>query len=454
MRVALSGADYFHHLVHRLILRRGGPGNCGQLRVRLDRAPDPAAVAQAWHLAGQHAWPLGGRFRAGLRGAWFSVRAPADLALDHGDRLDALADAHLRAGLDECGPRARLGRAGDARDPGLVLTWDHRLCDARGAMGLLAALPGLDATRPAAWLPARREAGIPAGWGARGRLARAALAHLGARGRDDLWRPPVAPASDHAAQAAPLAHAGTVLDPAATARLAQRQRAATGRLGETAFLIAALAAALDDLGGIGRDLLFPLAADARGPEDGGGPGDRSGFARLLENRHGFVFLRLPAGLASRDLVAAARHLARAWRAWLADGADVKLAAALSFFPLVGERLARAEIGGGCPGLAASCLVANTGQTRIPATLFGAGVIGVDHRVAVPAQPGLAVLFHRDARGLGWDVIATGAVAAALPQAALAGRLRHHLLDRALALPADDARPTRQPAAALAGAAPP
>jgi hypothetical protein len=470
MRLPLSGADYFHHLVHRLIVRRGGPGNCGQVRVRMTAPPDAAAVATAWRRVGERLWTVGGTYRAGLRGAWFRVRGPALLTVDHGPCLTEIADLHWRAGLPDDGARARLGVAiGGA--PGLVLTWDHRMCDARGAMALLAALPGFLADVVAAdgaedsaagspekrgsirgrsWLPrAREHAELPASLGERGSLARAALPHLGQRGRGDIWRPPGSVAN----VASPLVHAGMVLGAEATALATARQRATSGRLGETAFLIAGLAAALDDVRadspGESGDFLFPLAIDARA----GAAGADLDIDGLLENRHGFVFLRLPAGLARADLTQAAKVVTAGLRAWLADGAERKLAAALSFFPCVGERLAGAEIGGGCPGVAASCLVANTGMTAVPDALFGSTVIGVDHRVAVPAVPGLAVLFHRDARGLGWDVIAAGQVARALPPAALAARIRHHLVERILPGGAEKPVKTAAPPAPAAVGAP-
>ena len=469
MRLPLSGADYFHHLVHRLIVRRGGPGNCGQVRLVMATPPDAAAVATAWRCVGARLWTVGGTYRAGLRGAWFRVRGPAQLTVDHGPCLTEMADRHWRAGLPDDGARARLGIA-IGSEPGLVLTWDHRLCDARGAMALLAAMPGFATEAVAAdgaedivagspeirgrirwrsWLPrAREHAELPASLGERGTLARAALPHLGQRGRGDIWRPPGSVGNI----ASPLVHTGMVLGPEVTALATARQRATSGRLGETAFLIAGLAAALDDVRadspGESGDFLFPLAIDARA----GAAGVNLDIDGLLENRHGFVFLRLPAGLARADLAQAAKVVTAGLRAWLADGAERKLAAALSFFPWVGERLAGAELGGGCPGVAASCLVANTGMTAVPASSFGAAVVGVDHRVAVPAVPGLAVLFHRDARGLAWDVIAAGQVARALPPAALAARIRFHLVERAIAeTPGKSAKVEASPVVAAVGA---
>ncbi|MBA2481378.1 MAG: hypothetical protein H0V44_12010 [Planctomycetes bacterium] len=419
MRVRLSGADYFHHLLHRINQDHGGSGNCGQLRLRLERPlADPRGLEAAWHAAGQQAWTLGATYRSSLRGPYWRVRGPADLRLDISDATtDALGDAHLRAGLSDVGSRMRLAYAA-ATQPGVVLTWDHRLSDARGVIALLDALPRLAAGGRLGdrwWSPGHREpAGQPATLAARGVHARGSVEHIRGHRLVRLWRPGV-PADN---PAAPLRRASMVMDPA---RVESRQRAATGRLSETPFLLAAVAAALEDIGGIGGDLLFPLAVDGR-PRTGGA---------MLANQHSFLFLRVPEGLATRDLVLAARHLKDAHRQWVAADVTTKMSAALSFFPIVGERLARAELGNRGGGLAASCLVANTGAIALPETWFGSRVAGVDLVASVPGRPGLAVLFHRDRRGLVCDVIAAGAVPRLIPPEKLAQCIAFQLTGRVL-----------------------
>ena len=168
-------------------------------------------------------------------------------------------------------------------------------------------------------------------------------------------------------------------------------------------------------------MVFPLAVDERAP----------GSSRCLANAHGFLFLSVDADLARRDLAAAARHLRDAHRAWVAAEGNRKLLAALSWLPLVGSRMARFQLGFGKPGLHASACVANTGMTMLGETWFGARVRGVDHTIAVPGHPGVAVLFHRDARGLGFDTMLTGALARRLPPEILAERIRFHLCERPL-----------------------
>jgi len=420
MRLRCSGVDYFHHLLHRLILDHGGAGNHGQVRVVLEGGIDVAAVARAWTRLGDQAWILGARFRQGIRGPYWSVRPGTSLVLERGEDLTALGERQLREGLEEQGPRMRLGYAHGA-GPGLVLTWDHRLCDARAAMTILARLPELAAGTPLRdtwWVRGHRQVpGLPPDLAARGAQARQSVAYLKPHRHARLWRPAVEAGN----RAAPLTRLQLVLSPAQTAAMDSRQLSASGRFAETPFLLACLAAAMEDVGGLRGDPLFPVAVDAR-PRLGG---------PILANCHSFLFLRVRSGLASTDLGAAARALKDAHRIWVAQDVAVKMACAMEFFPLVGERLARAQLGYFRAGVAASCLVANTGQTILPTQLFGAAVKGISHAAAVPGMPGLAALFHRQGMRLCCDLIAADQVATAMPLERLSQRLRYQMLERPL-----------------------
>lgn len=421
MRLPLSGIDWFHHLVHRMVTDHGGGGNLGQACVRLSRPADAAALARAWSRVGHDAWTAGARLRTGLRGPAWIVRGPARLQLERGGSVRSVADAHLREGLPEDGPRLRLASAEQADDAGLVLTWDHRLCDARGVFALLAALPGLadgGRLRDRWWQPRHRQGvALPATAAERGRLARGSIETLKPHRLARLWRPRAEPGN----AASPLARVSLVLGTEETAAADRRQATLTGRFGETAWLLACLAAALEDVGGIGGDLLFPFAVDAR-PRSGG---------PILANCHSFIFLRVPEGLASRDLAAAAKHLKDAHKAWVGADMTLKMSSAMSFFQLFGERVARMQISNFRAGVAASCCVANAGVTTLPESLFGARVLGIDHAATVPGMPGIGALFHRDARGLGCDLMAAGAVARSVPPERVAERLRWHLVERPL-----------------------
>jgi hypothetical protein len=357
------------------------------------------------------------------------MHGPADCSVAVGGALTPLAEAGLRRGLDgDRGEWMRLACATATAEPGLVLTWNHRLCDARGAMGVIAALSEISADgspRERWWRSDYRAAGpLPTSAAARGQLARGTLALLDPLCRGP-WLRPAVDSSRGKNPAAPIRRYGMILDAEVTARFDARQRAATGRFGETPFVLAAVAAALEAAYGIGADLLFPLAVDTRAEH-------ADGERRLLSNCHGFMLLRLAAGLASRDLGEAGRALKEGHRRWLAADGFTKMSASLSWFPLLGYRLARAELGFHRAGIAASCLVANTGRTLVPERLFGAGVLGVDHAASLPGTPGLGVLVHRDRRGLGLDVIATGAVARRLPPERFAALIAEQLLERPFA----------------------
>jgi hypothetical protein len=427
MRIPCSGVDYFHHLLHRLIRDHGGSGNHGQVRLELDQALESDRLEHAWRQLGRQAWILGAQLRLGLRGAWWQVRGPAELAVARGSDVAQLAQEHLRLGLEETGPRLRLGYADGqcTGRAGVVLTWDHRLCDARAALGVLARLPQLAAghsLRDPWWAAGQRQLpGLPRTRAAQGALARQSVQHLKPHRYATLWRPQVPPGNP----AAPVEVLHLAFTAAETAGVDQRQVTASGRFAETPFLLAALTAALEDVGGIRGDALFPVAIDAR-PRQGGA---------LLANCHSFLFLRLQAGMASRDLTVAARALKQAHRDWVEQEMSLKMACAMEFFPLVGERIARAQLGYFRAGVAASCLVANTGQTSAPGELFGAQVTRISHAATVPGMPGLAALFHRQGRRLCCDLIAAGAVRQAMPLARLRERLRHQLLERPLQGPA-------------------
>jgi hypothetical protein len=324
---------------------------------------------------------------------------------------------------------ARLALIADVRAPGLVMTWNHRVLDARAALGLLHELPGLAAggnLREAWWDPAYRQLpGVPLRAALRGRMAGQALELLRPHRLVGLWRAlerggsPASPAN----RAHPLRSHSEVIGDGEGLR--QRQRQAAGRLAETPFLLACVAAALESALGAGGDILMPLAVDLRAP----------GERRLLANCHGYCFLRVPAGLASSDLAAACRHLKHEHRAWTAQDGITKLSSSMSWFGHLPHRLAQAQLGNHQPGVWSSCVVANAGASQLPATLFGSAISGVDHAALIPATPGLGVLFHRDARGLVVDVLACGRVPQLLAPARLAGLIRWQLLERPLPAPA-------------------
>lgn len=405
--LAPGAGDAFAEISHRLIRRAGGRGNHGRLVVALDAPPDAGLAAAAWRrLVGR--WrPLAGRLAGGLRGArWQLPRAPR-AALRLG------APGPVGAGVDAAaGVPARLSVDG-AR---LVMDWDHRLCDARGAMAIVAALDA--PPEEPWWQPGYREiAGLPTTAAERGRQARAAIELLAPLRARTLWRPP---GGGPQLRGEPTHH-HISLGPESESLIAARARAAAGRFAETPFLLAALAAALEAVGGVGGDLLFPLAVDLRPARQ----------RRALTNGHGFAFLICPAGLASRDLAAAAGELKTGFAAWTRAGGERRLLCSLGYFPRLPLAVARHELGNRRAGIAASCLVANTGPSGVPGQLLGRRVLGVDHAVSVPANPGLAVLFSRDARGPGMDLVAAPRVARRLPPAELASAVAEQLTTRSL-----------------------
>ena len=421
--IPASGADVFHHLVDRGIRRTGGPGSHGQLIIRSNPGPEPQALADALRRLGRQAPLLRARWIGDLRGPRWRFASPAthqspELLLECGTELDQLAAQHLRSGLVD-GWLIRFGHAPE----GIVVTWDHRLIDARGVMGLIDFLPRLAAgerLNEAWWqLSYRDPPDLPPTHAGRGQLARSLLPLIRQQRLARIWRPCRAPAGGP-----PSSGPYVVVDLALgteTAVLDARIRATTGRFGETAFLLAALAGALEACGGIAGDLLFPLAVDIRA----------AGQARLLSNHHGFSMLLVPEGSATADLRGAALQIKAAQRAWLVGDGVRAMASSLSYFHYLGARRGQFEIGNRKSGVWASCLVANTGQARLSADWFGGAVSAIDHRITVPDQPGLAAIFSRDARGAGVTLIATAAVAQALDLSAVRVALRHQLIAREL-----------------------
>lgn len=405
MRQRLSASDAFHHVVDGVIRRSGGPGNLGQLRIHLDPGYDRAAIAATWAALGQQLRIA----RAPVRRWCFQVPRQGALAAVSDERpLAAAGLTDLRTGLagDE---HLRLRLATD----GVVVTWRHTVADARGIQGLLMALPqgGREPWQQAGY---RADADLPPTAALRGQAARGAVALL----KPLRLRPLLRPAGLRGNHGAPLACVHLALG-AATATVDERVRASVGRFGETAFLLAAVAGALAELGD--GQIVFPLAADTRRP----------GETRLLANAHSFLFLAVDAGLARSDLSATARHLRDAHKAWIAADGSTKLLASLSWLPLLGERIARYQLGFGRPGLLASACVANSGRSLLGDTWFGTTVRGIDHVATVPGHPGVAVLFHRDVRGLCVDVVIAGRLAQRCPAEQLAERIRWHLVERPL-----------------------
>ena len=436
--IPASGADVFHHLVDRGIRRSGRPGSHGQLIIRSNPGPEPQALACALRRLGRQAPLLRARWIGDLRGPrWRFAHAAAplmpELLLEYGTELDQLAAQHLRSGLVD-GWLIRFGHAPE----GIVVTWDHRLIDARGVMGLIDHLPRLAAGNrldEAWWQPGYRDPpDLPPTHAGRGRLARSLLPLIRHQRLARIWKPRPALTSGPTSSGPYV-----VLDlslGAKTAVLDARIRATTGRFGETAFLLAALAGALEACGGIAGDLLFPLAVDIRA----------AGQARLLSNHHGFSMLLVPEGSATADLGVAAQQIKAAQRAWLVGDGVRAMAASLSYFHYLGARRGQFEIGNRTSGVWASCLVANTGQSRMSEDWFGGAVTAIGHRITVPDQPGLAAIFSRDARGAGVALIATAAVAQALDLSAVLVALRHQLIERELsAVPPVSSSPAASPA---------
>jgi hypothetical protein len=422
MRQTLGPADIFADLLDGIIRHEGGSGNIGQLRVRLS-VPiiDVTGLTRAWQALGREAWTLKARFHRGIRGSFLHTTGPAELTVEHASQLDVAAAQHLAEGTGAVAMRLALA------NDGVVLTWDHRLCDARGAAGILAALPAIAAgahlgerwwTADYRWLP-----GVPRAARLRGPLAQQAMPLLIPHRLAHLWRPLKSSHRSPANPAAPVACSTTTLGAEDTVAYQARQRQATGRMAETPFLLACVAAALEATRGVDGDILMPLTVDLR----------EGGDKRLLANCHGYCFLRVPAGLASKDLMAAANHLKQAHREWIAVDGLVKLSASMSWFGHLPRRLARAQLGNHRAGVWASCVVANAGVSPLPGTWFGAPVIGVDHAACIPGTPGIGVLFHRDGRGLGFTTLATGRVSEAIPPSRFAEFLRWQLLERPLVL---------------------
>jgi hypothetical protein len=415
----MGPADVFALALDRIIRHEGGPGNIGVLSVHLDRPVDMLHVSQAWQAFGRQAWPVAGRFHQGLRGLRLLLRGPADLHVETADDQDAARRLVLTTGTGR--HLVRLIRC----PTGLVLGWHHGLCDARAAQAILAGLGDIASGRPMreAWWTAgyRDQPGLPATAAARGRLASSAIALLKPHRLARLWKPlhagrrPPSPANDATPHVATLA-----LGAAATAAMQARQRTAVGRMGEAAFVLAALAAALEATRGVRGDILMPLAVDLRPP----------GERRLLANCHGYAFLRVPAGLPSADLSAAARHLQAAQKQWIADQGSERMGASLQYFAYLPHRLVQAQLGFFGPGVHASAVAASTGKATL-STILGAQVTGIDHAAAIPGCPGVGALFHHDARGLVIDALAAGRVADVLPPSRLAEAIRWQLVERPL-----------------------
>lgn len=410
MNVALAGpADHFAELLDRMVRRAGGPGNLGQLVVRTVQPPDPGVVASAW-TALRRAHPLiDGRWRRSLRGVSLGRgRDSGDSAPPVTGDLDRAARAGF-AGDWRRPPWCRLVLADGPDSAGCVLTWDHRFCDARSAMSLLR-----ETAEPPATAGDRDRCGAdsPRDLRERGRLAREAGRMLHELDTGRCWRPP------RRGRSVRPVHRRMVLAGPDLERYRERQRRIGGRFGETAFFLAAFARACRSRHRGSGHFLFPMAVD-----------ERRGRPLGLGNHHGFQFLRCGVEVVDEGLAAATAALTASQRDWLVRDGSRKLLASFSFVPWVPDTLIRTQLGQGGAGLAASSLVANTGPSLVPDTLFGVPVLDVRHGLHPPAHPGLALLCHRFGGRLVFELIAVEAVARALdPEALVASFVRELLED--------------------------
>ncbi|GDY12134.1 hypothetical protein LBMAG53_10120 [Planctomycetota bacterium] len=433
--------DVFAAILDRIIREDGGCGNVGVLVVHLAQEPDQAGLDRAGLdragldrglcALGRAAWPLAAIAVPGLRGLRLRLRGPLALRSESAGDLGLADPAAARRYLLEHGPGPNGFRV-VVCDQAVVVAWNHLACDARGALAVLEALPTLDRTRwSEPWWHAgyRDQPGLPAGLAVRGRLASTLMPLLKPHRLVRLWKPLHQPSPRGASRppspanrARALSASTLALGRDATAAAQSRVRATVGRMGESAFLFAALAAALESSQPGGGDLLLPLALDLRPP----------GERRMLANCHGYAFVRVPAGLASQDLAAAARTIQEQQRAWLAAQGCERMGAGLGFFGFLPQVAVQAELGFGGPGVHASCFTASTGKSALSGRWFGASITGIDHAVVPTGCPGLAVLFHHDPRGLVIDVVAADRVSASIPPADLAERIRWQIVERPLA----------------------
>lgn len=400
MRFYKAGpGDVFAQITHRMIVRDGGPGNWAALRVLLSSGTIEAdSVWRRWHALTAGCPLLRSQWFHGLRGC--------------GWRLPGLlqGDQHLRPPM-----AVALQCQADGQGHELILRWDHRVADVRAALQVLQALADdqslsamLDADHTQRSIPS-----LPATARERSVLARS-LPALMKPFRGGHWQPRRCPG----AALYPLSSAQAIISGADWQALQQRQRQVSGRFGESAFYLAAVARALYRAAGARGRLIFPLAVDLRGPDQ----------RWSLINGHGFMFCTVDAALAHHDMAAASAAIAQGQKRWLeAEGARAILAG-IGFAPWVPWPLVRQELGFRGPGLGASAICGWSGLNALPTQLAGCSPVGVDHQVVPMAAPGLAILMHRDLRGWVADVHASAAVEPACPPQRVAEALRHGLLD--------------------------
>lgn len=322
-----------------------------------------------------------------------------------GEPIDAASRADLYRPWPATSAGLRLTLVDAPQDPGVILTWQHMLADARGIQELLAALP--DGSLPPPEDPAARWCG-PRTWAQRGRLAQRVLPLLRPLRSTAHWRP----AQTGAPQ--PLVWQHLHFDAAQTSQIDAHQRRLTGRFQTTAFQLAILAHTLARLRPAATRFRFPLAVDLR-----------HSTSPWLANAHGLMMLACTEDPDQPDRTS--RELARAQKAWLAaEGPEAFLAAA-SFLPWVPEPLWRRELGERRSGVAGSCICACPGTSPFGPTWAGRHILAVEHLATIPAEPGLAVLFHRYQDRQSISLIATPSVARSLPLADLAEGLRRRFL---------------------------
>ncbi|TVR42841.1 MAG: hypothetical protein EA402_10855 [Planctomycetota bacterium] len=394
--IALAPGDQFACIQHRLIRRGGGPGNRAALHLRLaGPGPQacPPAIAQRWRQLIRACPLLMARWQGGwLRRGW-------------------------RLGKDVAGEAAVQWHWQGGEQPTFSLEWDHRLCDVRAALALLRALGDDQALAALAASDHRQRApaALPVSAAQRGSLARG-LPALMKPFHGGHWQPRRCPG----AGLQPLQRAQIIVDEAAEAPIRAAQRAATGRFGEGPWQLAALARALYRVAGARGRLILPMAVDLRTREE----------AAACINGHGFCFASLDAAAAEADVASAAQTAQAAQKAWVAAGGVERILAGLSFAAPLPFTLIRGELGFGRPGLGASAVCGLSGRNELPALLAGFPVLGVDHAVLPPPAPGLALLIHRDPRGLVIDCLATAAVAPHCPPGRLLAELRSALAGEA------------------------
>lgn len=436
-RLYLSGIDWLIATMDRHATVHTGAGNHSTLILELDGSLEAAALGERLEKITEALPLLSGRVSRDLLNLapyWKTGKRGRPLTLESVETADGDAfDASLVDTMNRpfSGKRehlrflhARRGNRGDA----LLMTFDHKILDAKGAEMFLNLLSGNDA-----WEDTLSEADVKGidpelrGWSAQFAAGRTVQRRMIAASKEGCFGAADAAGPDSASPPPPerarFRPFFAEFDADTASRISRAAERNAGFMMETPFLLAASAMALRNAAAPDASIrcFVPVPIDTR---------KRPPTAKeTFFNHHSFIFFHFDVekGASIRDVSLAVREQLREAIADEFPEAMEAAARPLRIFPKI---LTSKAMDLPFNGKICSFAFANVGASAAPEDILGAKIKSLRHMPRTPSPPGLGIFFNSFGGGLNAALSADSALWPAETAEKTIGELRRILLEEA------------------------